>query len=191
MLDPNGDAHNSGRSLASSFERGVARQFANELANLLLNQYPFLNVIISKQAGETVEPLQIANFANHLKVDLFLNIGFFHERNTRPSLFIFYYKNQLFFSSSKPDPLAFYPYHQAYLFNFDKTQSWASLLQKELQKPIYKNYFTCAPALGVPYKPLVGLLAPAISFELGLKSQSYEIYLHAIAAALGELILCH
>ncbi len=188
MLDPAGDAKNIGRSLHQNFERGATLQFAQELRRQILNQYPLVNVIISRSAGETLEKLQSASFANRLNVDLFLSLHFYKETSVKPHIFIYHYQNQNFFSKPQKDFLEFYPYHQAYILNFDQTKNWALSMQKWLQRADYKHYFTCMPVIGIPFKPLAGVIAPAIGLEIGLKNNGYEMYLAPIVNSLSELV---
>ena len=190
MLDPAGDAKNTGRSLPNSFERGAALQFAQTLKQQLDFQYPHVHIILTKTAGEQCEALQVANFANNLQVDLFLSINFYEETSIKPNIFIYYYQNQNFFSTSQKLQLDFYPYHQAFMFNYEKTKLYAKHMQKSLSQTIYKHYFTCQPALGIPFQPLVGIISPAIGIEIGLKKNSWDPYLEPIVNSLNE-ILCH
>jgi len=188
MLDPAGDAKQAGRSLPNGFERGATFQFAQALKQQLELQSPDINIILTKKAGETLEELQTANFANNLLVDLLLNINFYEETSIKPSIFIYYYQNQSFFNQSQDFALDFYPYHQAFIFNFDKTKLYANHMQKCLSQAQYKHYFTCQPAYGIPFRPLVGIIAPAIGIEIGLKKNGWEPYLQPIAKSLSEII---
>lgn len=188
MLDPAGDAKTIGRSLHQGFERGATLQFAQELRRQILNQYPLVNVIISRSAGETLEKLQSASFANRLNVDLFLSLNFYKETSVKPHIFIYQYQNQSFFSKHQANLLDFYPYHQAYILHFDQTKNWALSMQKWLQRPDYKHYFTCMPVISLPFKPLAGVIAPAIGLEIGLKNNGYEMYLAPIVNSLSELV---
>lgn len=187
MLDPTGDAKQAGRSLSNGFERGATLQFVKALKQSLELQYPQINVILTKSASETIENLQIANFANNLQVDLFLNISFYEETNIKPNIFVYYYNNQTFLGSNSNLSLDFYPYHSAFRFNFDKTQVYANLIQKQLAQTKYTHYFNCRTTLGIPFKPLAGVISPAIGIEIGLKKNGWEPYLEPITISLGEL----
>src|SRR5579872_3367872 len=75
MLDPAGDARETGRIIEDSLERAVTIQFAQQLRDVLTSQLPNSTVIITRTPGEELQPLQQANFANRLPVDLYLNIN--------------------------------------------------------------------------------------------------------------------
>jgi len=188
MLDPAGNGKNIGRSLHDNFERGATLQFAQELQKQLKIYYPQVNVIISRSSGQKLEKLQSASFANRLNVDLFLNLGFYKEHNVKPNLFLYQFKNQSFFANHNQDFLHFYPYHQAFVFNYDKTKHIIGLMQKHLQHPDYKHYFTCHQSLEIPFKPLSGIISPAIGIEIGLKHNGYEPYIMPIIHSLAEVI---
>lgn len=189
LLDPAGDSKHPGRSLPNGFERGATLQFASALSKQITQQHPHVTVLISKKAGEPVEALQTANFANNLQVDLVLNLNFYEETSIKPVIFIYYYQNQKIFSTREHLTLDFYPYHNAFMFNFDKTEAYANLMQKWLAQAAYKHYFSCPPALGLPFQPLAGIIAPGIGIEIGLKKNGWEPYLEPILASLSE-ILC-
>ena len=128
MLDPAGDAKNVGRKLYNSFERGATLQFAQELKKQILQTYPNTEVVLTRSAGEVLENLQNANFANRLDVDLYLSINFYEETQIKPHIFLFYFKNQIFFSIISPNNLSFFPYYLAYTINFERTQKYAQII---------------------------------------------------------------
>ena len=66
MLDPAGDAQNPGRTIDDNFERGITLQFAEKLKEMLQEKFPTIRVVLSRTPGESLQPLQNANFANRL-----------------------------------------------------------------------------------------------------------------------------
>jgi len=86
MLDPAGDAQYAGRRIDDSFERGLTLRCAEQLKQRLEQLFPQIHVVLTRLPGETVQPLQNANFANRLSVDLYLSIHFYHETATKPEL---------------------------------------------------------------------------------------------------------
>lgn len=188
MLDPAGDSKQIGRTLYNSFERSATLQFAQELKRQIQISYPHVNVILSKSAGQTLEKLQSATFANRLNVDLVLSLNFYKETAVKPHIFLYQFKNQNFFSVNQSDQLQFYPYHQAFIVSFDKTKIWGVTMQKSLQDPNYRHYFSCHQLLAVPFKPLVGMVIPAIGIEIGIKTNGWEPYIMPIVNSLSEII---
>lgn len=191
LLDPAGDAKTTGRSLANQFERGATLQFAQALQAQLMALNSQLQVILTKQAGETVDQLQVANFTNHLQVDLFLNLNFYPETNTKPNIFIYYYQNKNFFNKPLTNQLFFYPYDQAFMFKFDQTKTYATTLYRALTQTKYTHYFNCHSPIAMPFKPLAGIISPAIGIEIGLKQNGWEPYLQAVTASINELLEQH
>lgn len=187
MIDPAGDAKNLGRSLPNDFESNSALKFAKALRQSMLELDPQVEVILTRSGAETLEPLQSASFANRLSVDLFVSLHFYKETNVKPNIFIFYFKNRDFFTKISQPQLCFYPYHQAFTMNFGLTNNYAHLLQAWLTQPQYKHYFECKKAVALPFKPLIGITAPAIGIEIGIKSNGYDPYLMPIANGLLEI----
>src|SRR5579872_1728748 len=66
MLDPAGDAQYPGRIIDDCFERGITLQLAEQLSTVIAQRFPSIRVVITRQPGETRQPLQHANFANRL-----------------------------------------------------------------------------------------------------------------------------
>lgn len=188
MLDPAGDAHNPGRILNDSFERGITWQFAEQLKQLLEERYPALRVILSRNPGEAVQPLQNANFANRLDVDLYLSINFYHEHEPKPTIYLytFSYGNDII---PKKTDLSFCRYDQAYLCNYERTQKWSKLFKKELQSESHAKLFICKGIYKLPFKPLIGIKAPAFAFEAGLKTgDDWQQLIEPIATSLHPIL---
>lgn len=166
MLDPAGDAQHPGRQLDYAYERGITLQCAERLKSVLEEQFSNLRVIITRQPGETLQPLQNANFANRLDVNLFVTLHFYQEAATKPRLYLYHfsYGDE---AVTKMQDLAFYPYDQAYLFNAQATHTMITNIQQRLAA--YKKQFDCKGPYKLPLKPLIGIKAPAIVIEAGLK----------------------
>jgi N-acetylmuramoyl-L-alanine amidase len=188
MLDPAGDGKNVGRTLYTNFERGATMQFAQELKLQILQKYSHVEVVFTKNAGETLEILQSASFANRLDVDLYLSLNFYKEVEVKPNIFIFYFKNQNFFSFMPQTTLHFHPYHKAFTTNFNQTKCWAEMIQKDLQQKKYHHYFNCKNATGIPFRPLIGIMSPAIGIEIGVNKSGWKNYITPIVNSLSGFI---
>jgi hypothetical protein len=188
MLDPAGDAQHTGRIIDTTFERGISIQCAHYLKQELERNNPNLRIILTRFPGETVQPLQNANFANRLKIDGYITIHFYHEKTTKPSLYIYYfcYENGVI---PKNNDLAFYPYDKAYLNNLTTTQQWAQIFQKSIDITLYTQKINLAGIFGVPFKPLIGIQAPALALEIGLKkADDWPLYNDLLRAGIQSLV---
>lgn len=185
MIDPAGDAKHIGRKIDDSFERGITLQCAEALKTTLEERYS-IRVVLTRFPGEALEPLQNANFANRLKVDLYLNLHCYQESNSRPQLFIYRCSQGNEFVT-KTSELAWHPYDQAHQINSKTTRIWAHTIHKNLDN--YKNLFDCRGIFAVPFKPLLGITAPALALEIGIKkSADWRMIVEPLVASLHPII---
>jgi N-acetylmuramoyl-L-alanine amidase len=184
MLNPDGDAKNAGRMLQDSFERGVTLQFCTKLKRELENNCNNLRIVLTRFPGETIEYLQNANFSNRLNADIYLSIHFYKETEVLPNLYIYYFLNESFFNKN-PISLHFYPFDKAHLLNIQNTTLYAQRLREFLSKN--KNFET-KKEIGIPFKPLIGIVAPSIAIEAGIKNyNSLDAYLIPISQAICQI----
>ena len=140
MLDPAGDAQYAGRHIEDCLERGVSLQFAEKLKEELEKQYKNVKVVLTRFAGEAVQPLQNANFANRLDVDFYLSIHFYQETAVKPHLYLYCFSYNDDFITGRAE-LFFYPYDQAHLINKETTKMFANKLKQFFLQEEYKNIF--------------------------------------------------
>lgn len=187
ILDPAGDAKNPGRIIDGHFERGITLQCCEKLKALLEENHKNLRVIISRVPGETIEPLQNAAFANRLKADLYLSLHLYQEETTRRSHWHTYYflshPTTDFWQASQQKPFLRYNHaHYPYLY---KTTSLAQKSYARFkQLPDAKQYEIYEPA-GIPFKPLIGIHAPALAFEAGIYTKDDW---HRILARIAQIV---
>lgn len=189
MIDPAGDAENPGRKIYDSFERGITLQFAETLKKTIEETYPQIRIVLSRFPGETIQPLQNANFANRLDVDFYLHIGFYEEQATKPSidLYTFSYDNNSL--HTKPVDLAFYSADKAYLISNTITNQSSDIIKSVLTKDSYHHKFDFKKAYTLPFAPLFGIKSPAIAFEIGLKTKDGWLeYIQPIAESINAVI---
>lgn len=185
MLNPAGDAKDAGRMLNDCFERGVTLQFAQELKQAIETHYPNVRVVLTRIPGETLEFLQNANFANRLDVDFYLSIHFYKETDVKPKLFLYHYLNDLFIIKIFNN-LNFTKYNNAHLISIDQTKKYGESIKKSLEK---NTAFSVKDLSGIPFKPLVGIKAPAIAIEAGLKeSLDYKNLVEPVLQALNKIL---
>lgn len=190
MINPAGDAQQTGRKIDGYFERGITLQFFEALKEELKKQCPDqpIRIISTRCPGETIQELQNANFANRLKVDFYLSINFYQETKTKPDLFLYYFSYHDNFIMKQSD-LSVYPYDKAYLVNSTKTKNYAASMEKALRTVQYNNKFSVRGVFGLPFAPLIGIVAPAIGIEIGLKNKDdWKSYVEPVAHSLTCLI---
>jgi N-acetylmuramoyl-L-alanine amidase len=188
MLDPAGDAMHPGRKLPDSFEHGITMSYAQELKKNLEQTYSDIRVIITRSADEVMQPLQTANFANRLAVDLVISLHCYQEQGTKPqiSMYLFSYGQDYL---RAPHDLALCRYDQAYLCSHIKTTEWANALYQQLNQENYKRFFEAHKPCKLPFKPLIGIKAPAFGLEISIKNRDdWQTFVQPVAAALKPII---
>lgn len=187
MLDPAGDARTPGRTIDDSFERGITLEFCQALKGSLEELIPGARMVLTRVPGETIAPLQNANFSNRLNANLFVSIHCYQERESRSTITTYYYlQHPITDLWHKPRSLAFYPYDQAHMIHVHTSASYAQCAQKWLNT--HKAISAQGP-WGIPFKPLVGIVAPAVAFEIGIHHKAgWSSLVTAIAQALTRCI---
>lgn len=188
MIDPAGDAQNTGRKIDDSFERSLTNIMAQRLKEELENRYTQVKVILTRSPGQTIQPLQNANFANRLDVALYLSINFYQETENKPRLYLYNFSYSDDFIIKKVD-LAFYNYDQAYLYNYRTTREYGNMMYEILDSHEYKNIFECKKLCKLPFKSLIGIKSPALAIEAGLiKKEDLTSYIEPLLESLKPII---
>lgn len=184
MIEASGDSTHTGRIINDSFENSVTFELAHTLKNKLMEMCPTAKIIINRALGETVTPLQNANFANKLDIDLFLSIHAFAETETKPRIFIYQFSYQDSFIAK--DSMSFYPFDKIYLVHESQTTQWANRIQQALSQ---NQSVQTKKIAKMPFKPLMGIKAPSIGLELGLKNKTdWQDYLNDLAQSIAKII---
>jgi len=186
MIDPAGDAKHAGRMLEDNFERGVTLQCANYLKGELERKYANVRVVLTRFPGETLEPLQNANFANRLQVDFYMSIHFYQDFENNPAIFLFrYVKHPTDRWAKTYVPLSLISYDQVHLIQNRLTDRWSSLMYESFKKTTQSG----VKNLAIPFLPLKGIYAPALGIEVGLRHKNdWQHYISPCIQALGEII---
>lgn len=152
-----------------------------------LEQIARVRVVLTKTSpDEPVRPLQHANFANRLDVDLFFHIRCYEDTHVHPhvAIYSFSYGD---YAPSRVQDLAFYTYDQAHLLAINTTQKYVNAFEKEVKRET--KHFDFVGAFNIPFKPLIGIKVPAIGLEIGLKNkQSWHNYVAPLAQAIAAMI---
>lgn len=191
MLDPAGDAQYTGRVIDDCFERGITLQCVEQLQAALTQRFPKIRVVLTRMPGETRQPLQHANFANRLDVDLYISIHCYPESKPKSQLYLYYFSYNDPFAST-PSPYAMCPYDKAYLYSLQTTKKWSDLIARTLRDGQYAPSFIFHGVYALPFAPLIGIKKPAIAFEIGLKQKdSWKQFIEPIIASLTPIFETH
>lgn len=180
MLNPAGDAQNTGKIIGDGFERNLTLQIAQEIENFFKYDGS-TKIILSRSAGESLEPLQNISFANRLNIDFYLDINVaqnsLEDKNqnfdNNKKIFIYYHIINPVEDRwpKKFDNLSLISIDQIYLKNISKTIDFADIFSKTLKNYTKKISVYSGGPIGVPLKSLLGLNCPAISCEILVNSK--------------------
>ncbi len=188
VLDPSGDAKRTGRRIGDNFERGLTLQCAEKIKEVIERSAPHIKIVITRMPGDIVYDLQNASLANRINADLFINLNFYYTQETKPTLFLYQFSYGNDFAQCNQG-LALHTYDQAYKINKSVTDEIAQVFKKSLLQPQYQSLFMVAGVYALPIKPLIGIVAPSISVEAGLKNKELWInYCEAIARGIIEVL---
>lgn len=188
MIDPSGDAKHTGRIIEDTFERGITLQCVEELKKEINKVLPHVRIVLTRVPGESIQPLQNASFANRLQVDLYLSIYFYSETDAPSHVALYHYLVSSTDLWHQHNPLSFYHIDQAHLINVAKTQDiaqrWHEILQSKQQNP----FFVSQGLFALPFQPLLGIKAPALSLEAGLnKKNDWKQLIQPLATCIKEI----
>jgi hypothetical protein len=187
VIDPAGDAKRTGRNIGDSFERGLTLQCAEKIKEIIEERTSYLKVIITRMPGDNVYDLQNATLANRI-ADYFISLNFYYTQEIKPTIFLyqFSYGNDFIFCQQG---IALHSYDQAYRINKNLTDTMCLLFKKELSQQKYHTLYTVVGPYGLPIKPLIGIIAPSIAFEVGLKNKElWHYYSQPLAEAIISVI---
>jgi len=188
VLDPAGDAKRPARRIGDNFERGLTLQCAEKIKEIIEERAPYFKVIITRMPGDMVYDLQNASLSNRVHADLFINLNFYSSQETKPTLFLYQFSYGNDFVSCQQG-LTLHSYDQAYLINKASTDAISQLFKKELSQPKYQSLCTCAGPYNLPVKPLIGIIAPSIAYDIGLKNkESWSSYCEPLAQAIINVL---
>lgn len=172
MIDPAGDAKHTGRLIQDTLERGISLQCAEQLKAALTQKFKDIRVVLTRVPGETIQPLQNASFANRLGIDLYLSLYFYYEPENPSHVTLYHYiENPVIDTWHQPIDLSFYQVNQAHLINLKKTKAWGQKILQILSHASYAKFFKPRGFFGIPFIPLIGIKAPALAVEIGLKNK--------------------
>ncbi len=188
VIDPSGDAKRVGRRIGDSFERGLTLQCVEKIKEMIEERASHIKVIITRMPGDNVYDLQNATLANRLQADFFINLNFYYTQETKPTVYMYQFSYGNDFACCQQG-ITLHTYDQAYRINKDITTETCQLLKKELSAQQYQSIYTVSGPYSLPIKPLIGVVAPSIAFDMGLKSKDWwHYYSEPLASAIIAVV---
>lgn len=188
VLDPAGDAKRTGRRIGDSFERGLTLQCVEKIKELIEERAPHIKVIITRMPGDNVYDLQNATLTNRLQADLFVNLNFYYTQETKPTVYMYQFSYGNDFTCCEQG-IVLHTYDQAYRVSKDRTTSMCQLFKKELSQQQFQPIYTITGPYSLPIKPLIGVVAPSITFDMGLKGKDWwHYYTEPLASAIIAVV---
>ncbi len=185
MIAPAGDANTPGRKLAGGYERGVALQLAEALKEKLVTHG--VTVHLSRSAGEVVPELGVASYANRASVDKFVSLHVYQASEAKPHIALYgLVYNPLVDGQLQYDEHAFVPLHEAHFSAVTKSRNFGEKVSGLLQAQENERLLSCSSLVRFPFKPLCGVVAPAIGIEVGLSGdEQWESLVAPLARAIA------
>lgn len=184
FVDAAGDATQGGRIIDNNYESSINFTIAQSLKNALATSHPHLKIVLNRTPLETIAPLQNAQFANKLGVDLYIHICSVQSPQTSSITLYQFSSDQK--TILKKGSLGFFPYDQIYLMHEHQTTEWAHSIKKNL---IDQHHSTISGVYKMPFKPLVGINAPALAIEVGIQSlDDLDPLIEQLARALSSFL---
>ena len=187
IINPAGDAKDPGRTIDDTYERSLTMQFAEELKKVLEYNNKGLKVIFTRLPGEALESLQNVSFSNRLAINLYIHLSFFEETASKPSIFTYslLYDPATDFIQKKSSELTLLSYDQAYKVSLSESKHYSHKFAANCNQ----KKFTCHTPIALPYKPLIGIMAPAIGIEMGInRKNQWKNLVTPVASALQASI---
>jgi hypothetical protein len=192
ILNPVGDPYNVGRVINNAFERTISRLYAQTLKKELENQIPHIRVILTPfSADDNYQPLQNASFANCVQADWYISFHFFKEKDILPHWYLYYFMNNPLEDaiSSKNNALQLTPYYQAHQKNLISSSSYAHTIYMHLNNHSLHTFYRLHPPQPLPFKPVIGITAPVLAFEIGLKeTEDWKLFIQPVVDSIKSMV---
>lgn len=170
MLDPAGDHNDSGRLIKNQYERTITIKYTQAIKQELEKGASRVLILLSRIPGQKIQQIEKAQCANQLNIDLFIRFQFYQTEKIKAQMHFFYYKTEPWNHSAAT---IFVPFEKAHITNRIKTDHFARHFKKSLSDKILDRYYDIHDPIGIPCKPLKGILAPAVCIEIGLKDPDH------------------
>jgi hypothetical protein len=193
FISPFGHAGEPGRVLHESYERAQAYHMGVALKDALEKAHP-CKVILSRTPGQDLAEHQTINFAHQTLPDLFISISLFAlsgNDGSKPQVHLYNLLIDPFTDAIRKayHGISFVPLEQAHCSYLKASAAISNSFKTIAAQEPFVQQCECAGPYALPYKPLLGITAPSIGIEIGLrKDRDWELCLPMIIAALNKLI---
>lgn len=187
VLDPAGHVGHVGRFLSNGYERGATFRLAQELRRAIARDNT--NVLLTREAGEHLEPYQAVVYANQAAAHLFMRLHIYRSESPQPVIHLYHRViDPLADFAARPlNPHAFVAVDYAHRVSIQQTRYFGNLLCHYLQRDEYKRLFLCEELQGVPLVALKGLVIPGLLVEIGIRDEeALNFLVDPLAKALKE-----
>lgn len=187
VLNPSGSSHD-GREIDGIPEKTITYQCALELKKNLEAQNNYLRVIVLKES-QNQEPYEYISAANRAHPDLFINIqAFYATQNPFPFYIYHLMYHQTDSWNSRETKLSFIPIDMTHKISIKNSILMGKALCSQL-KLSQTHELTCMGFFGIPCKPLMGIMCPTISVEMGFAHQDdFQKIISPLTQAIDLLI---
>lgn len=190
ILDPAGDARIAGRVINDTFERSLTFECMDAVKDYLESRFKNVRVLLTRLPGETVETLQNVAFANRLKADFYVSLHMYPSRSKVINVMTYYHALKPGIIQVTADQsLDLKPFNDVF-DQFQYASYCSAIAFQHFLKDLGKNdRLKINEPLGIPFKSLSGVFAPAIALEIGLAGKDEVIIVaEYISKALENLI---
>lgn len=187
LLNPSGSAKSLGRNVFGDYERGITLKIACALQKALLEKGLF-KVALSRRPGDEITDYSLVSLVNRFAPSFYLSIHVYAE-SSQPKIDFYYlvYNKLIDFHSRINEELDFISIYMAHFQGISTSSKIAKSLAEFFSSPPYNRYFECGGSYGIPFKPLRGVISPAVAIEIGLSQEGEWMHLiEPLAAAIND-----
>lgn len=188
ILDPAGNTRTPSRMVMGVPESHMTLLLTNAMQELFKKQYPHITVIITRRPGQHVDEITKAQLANKTAPDLYIRLLLYESLDIIPKWYIYQHTNYAITKKSLTD-FAFYPYDQAFMMTYDKTQQLNVKLIQLLSIDTYLPLWRVIGPVILPIEGIQGIIAPTIICELGISAQHHwKNAIEPLTKAIAQLL---
>lgn len=191
MIDPAGNAKNPGRTLHKNYARSETFRCAQALKHALEERHKDLTVLLTRDIGDALVPLQIASYANRANLDLFFHIDFHTQSEAKTTLQPLYFVADplLDFAPTPRGTAAIIPLCKAHTQSINTSKIATTTLKQRLEASPEGLMLSINTPKGLPFKPLFGIQAPSIALDIGLATDDqWTSLIKPLVDAIGHIL---
>lgn len=190
ILDPAGQIDGQARLIDGVPERIITYQFAQELKRILESNNQYLRIIILKDTAKNAAPYERVSAANSTNSNLYIHIQAFSTPQRPYPVYVYHMLYNVTDTwSSREKSLSFMPIDNSHKQSIKNTIIYGKSLCAGLIDIQKDNDIRCIGLFGIPFRPLMGITAPALAIEMGFSHKDdYQKLVEPIAKSLEEII---